>query len=228
MTPWCFSLDARARQRRRRLWAATVITVVAASAATLARSRLPENGSPALRVQPRGPRTRGIAAQAVPVRITYHIAPRASFRYLPHGWSTLPEAPSVLDRQGTTAESIVVNWRYAWNPTGPADALPSDGVMIWVGLFRSGPPAIDLCRTTQHFADHPARTIPLHLPRVTSGTLEGDPKVREYRVFGRYADSYDFEVRVDIAPHASPHAWQLAALVVAGIRLPTWPRPATC
>jgi hypothetical protein len=87
---------------------------------------------------------------------------------------------------------------------------------------------VNLCRTTQHFADHPARTFPLRLPRVTSHALDGYPEVKEYRVFGRYADYYNFEVRVDIAPHASPDAWQLAAQVVAGIRFPTWPRLGTC
>jgi len=204
------------------------VTVAAGTAAVLALSRLPENGSPALRTQLPGPGTHGIAGRVVPVRITYRVAPRASFRYLPKGWSTLPEAPTVLDRQRTSVESFALSWRYAWNPTGPADALPRNGVMLWVGLFRSGPRTVNPCRTTQHFADHPPRTFPLRLPRVTSNALEGYPKVKEYRVFGRYADYYNFEVRVDIAPHASPHAWQLAERAVTAIRFPTWPRLATC
>jgi hypothetical protein len=164
----------------------------------------------------------------VPIGITYHVAPPVSFRYLPKGWSTLPEAPTVLERQGTSAESFAVSWRYAWNPTGPAGALPRNGEMVWVLLLRSGPTTVNLCRTTQRFADHPARTFPLRLPPMTSHTLEGAPAVKEYRVFGRYADYYNFEVRVDIAPRASPHAWQLAARVVAGIHFPRWPSLAAC
>src|SRR5579871_871065 len=42
--------DARARQRRRRLWAATALTVCTASAGALALPGLPENGPPALRM----------------------------------------------------------------------------------------------------------------------------------------------------------------------------------
>jgi hypothetical protein len=101
-------------------------------------------------------------------------------------------------------------------------------VIVWVLLFRSGGTNVNLCRTTPHFPDHPARMFPLRLPPTTSNTLEGAPTVKEYRVFGRYADYYNFEVRVDIAPHAAPHAWQLAAHVVAAIRFPTWPTLAAC
>jgi hypothetical protein len=100
--------------------------------------------------------------------------------------------------------------------------------MVWVVLFRSGSANVNLCRSAPHFADHPARTFPLRLPTTTSNTLDGTPKVKEYRVFGRYADYYNFEVRVDIAPHAAPDAWQLAAHVVAAIRFPTWPSLTTC
>jgi hypothetical protein len=116
-----------------------------------------------------------------------------------------------------------------WNSSGPAGALPRDGVMVWVLLFRSSSSTnVNLCRTTPHFPDHPARTFPLRLPRTTSNALEGASKVKEYRVFGRYAEYYNVEVRVDIAPYASSHGWQLAAHVVAAIRFPAWPRLATC
>jgi hypothetical protein len=164
----------------------------------------------------------------VPIGITYHTVRPASFGYLPKGWSTLPNTPIMLDRQGTSAEAMALSWRYTPGPTGPAGVLPRNGLMVWVLLLRSGSTTVNLCRTTPRFSDHPARTFPLQLPRTTSQTLEGSPSVKEYRVFGRYADYYNFEVRVDIAPHAFPHAWQLATRVVAGIQFPTWPSLATC
>jgi hypothetical protein len=153
----------------------------------------------------------------------------ASFRYLPQGWSTLSDATGVLSRSGTTMEAIALSWHYTSSWSGPAGSLPKNGVMIWVLLLREGSTNVNLCRSTPRLAVYPPRTLPLRLPRTTSQTLEGYPNVKEYRVFGRYHNYYNYEVRVDIAPAApSPGAFAVAEQVVAGIRFPQWPRLQHC
>jgi hypothetical protein len=161
--------------------------------------------------------------------LTDQAVPPPSFGYLPKGWSTLSDALGVLSRTGTWAEAMALSWHYTPSETGPAGSLPKNGVMIWVHLMRSGSTRVNLCRTAPHFADYPPRTPPLRLPRTTSQTLEGYPHVKEYRVFGRYENYYNYEVRVDIAPAAlSPRAFALAQRVVAGIRFPPWPSREDC
>ena len=121
---------------------------------------------------PRAPT--GAEPQVVPIGFSYHTVRSASFGYLPNAWSTLPDVPTVLDRRGTSAEAIAVSWRYMPNPSGPADELlPRNGLMVSVLLLRSGSTTVNLCRTTPRFPDHPARTLPLRLPRTTSHALEG-------------------------------------------------------
>ena len=161
--------------------------------------------------------------------LTHQAVRPASFRYLPNGWSTFSDALDVLSRHGTWANATALSWHYRPSETGPASLLPKNGVMISVHLMRSGSTKVHLCRITPHLGDYPARTFPLRLPRTTSQTLEGAPDVKEYRIFGRYQNYYNFEVRVDIAAEApSPSAWNLAKRVVASIQFPPWPSSENC
>jgi hypothetical protein len=104
--------------------------------------------------------------------------------------------------------------------------------MISVALLRNqGYHArkVDLCDATYSTSQYPRRSAPLTLPRTTTATLEGAPHVQDFRVLGRYHDSSEFEVRVDIDTRrpVGP-AWRAADLIVRGLRLPQWPTKKNC
>jgi hypothetical protein len=95
--------------------------------------------------------------------------------------------------------------------------MPRDGIAISVGLVgsdqerrtASGVPAVG--------------EFPLELPLTTVSTLEGSPRVPEYRVFGRTPD-YLVEVRADINnPEPGRALVEEAHAMVRRLRLPDWP-----
>jgi hypothetical protein len=92
-----------------------------------------------------------------------------------------------------------------------------------------GATKVNLCQATAKLPQFPQRTPPLTLARTTTATLDGAPHVKEFRVLGRYRNSYNFEVRVDIDTRRpiGPR-WAEAETIVSRLRLPQWPTNKTC
>ena len=161
------------------------------------------------------------------------VVPPVTLPALPKGWTALSSVPFLLQPGGTQAQTIITSWGYRAAPgPGPAAEIPPGGIMIQVFLLRSqdyGSPKVNLCATTPKTPEYPPLTPPLTLPRTTTHTLEGAPGVKEFRIFGRYRDVYDFEIRADIDTRRplGPR-WFTAEAVVHGLRFPTWPLRQTC
>ncbi|HXH96079.1 MAG TPA: hypothetical protein VNH40_02620, partial [Gaiellaceae bacterium] len=116
---------------------------------------------------------------------------------------------------------------------GWASSIPRDGIAVQVLLIRRESGVANgrnLCLVTPHLAAYPpVRKLPLRLPRTTRYTLEGAPRIPEYRILGRLRESYDFEVRVDVnRRHPGARLLRLAQAVVAAISFPRWPNRAHC
>jgi hypothetical protein len=152
---------------------------------------------------------------------------------LPRGWTAFSSVPYLLRPGGTQAQTTITSWGYRPSPgPGPAAELPPGGIMISVTLLRSqdfGARKVDLCATAPRIAGYPDRKLPLALPRSTTNTLEGAPRVNEFRVFGRYRNFYNFEIRADIDTQRSlAPRWSAAESVVSRLRFPAWPVKRTC
>jgi hypothetical protein len=87
----------------------------------------------------------------------------------------------------SNSDTIATSWPYRWRRDGPASALPRDGIMIDVLVYR---------RSSSR-PGYPRLRLPVRLPRTTTHTLEGAATTPEYRVLGR-TGSFAFEIRVDI------------------------------
>ena len=157
--------------------------------------------------------------------------PAPRFAQLPSGWTQL-RTPGVLTIHGANASAYALSWKYRPTWDGWASHMPRGGIAVTVLLIRREPGSAtgaNLCRTAPHLPGHPPRRLPLHLPATTTATLEGAPGTPEYRVFGRFRDSYAFEVRVDIRdPHPTAALLATARRVVAGIVFPLWPSRTHC
>ncbi|MGZ4358981.1 MAG: hypothetical protein ACXVZW_04255 [Gaiellaceae bacterium] len=172
---------------------------------------------------------------AGPAGASARLGPRvsgATFSSVPIGWSRFDRDFDVLQASGTEVESFATSWRYRLGSPRPIGSLPPNGILVWVRLFRM-PPARgrpNLCRQTPHLPGYPlVRALPLRLPRVTSSTLEGSPRIPEYHLFGRIGESYDIELRVDIRnPRPPAQLLAEAQRVVDAIRFPSWPRRSRC
>jgi hypothetical protein len=151
---------------------------------------------------------------------------------LPAGWTVLTDSPQNLTPAGTHVETLIVSWHYRTSAFGPASAIPPGGTMISVALSRSQAyraRKVNLCETTAKYSEYPPRTFPLRLPNTTRDTLDGQPHVTEFRVFGRYRDSYNFELRVDIDTRRPVEPRRSAAqAIVHGLRFPKWPTEKAC
>ncbi|MDE3132375.1 MAG: hypothetical protein KGL16_14585 [Acidobacteriota bacterium] len=152
---------------------------------------------------------------------------------LPAGWTVVVNNSQRLKPDNNTnVETLITSWRYRPTYNGPASVIPPGGIMIDVTLSRDqsyGKRTVDLCETTASLPQFPPRTPPLTLPRTTTSTLEGQPHVKEFRVLGRYLDSYNFEIRVDIDTRRSVGPrWALAETITRGLGFPRWPMSKTC
>jgi hypothetical protein len=153
----------------------------------------------------------------------------ATFSYRPRGWHFSDRDFDVLTRRGANVGSNAFSfkpYRYGW-----ALRIPPNGIAVTVLLIRRSPnPRANLCGRTAHFPDYPPiRRLPLRLPTTTTATLDGAPNVREYRVFGRFDESYNVDLRVDIKRLRPTRAMlRRAQAIVDGIRFPRWPRPKRC
>jgi hypothetical protein len=155
------------------------------------------------------------------------------FGRLPPGWGQFSEPTEPLTRQGANAGAVATSWHYRPNPIGWGNSIPRDGIAVQVLLIRrqvGRPTNINLCHVTPHLAAYPlVQGLPLRLPRTTTATFEGSPKIPEYRVFGRVGESYNFEVRVDInTPHPPAAMLNTAQHAVTAINFPRWPNPLRC
>jgi hypothetical protein len=153
----------------------------------------------------------------------------ATFAYRPRGWHFADRDFDVLTRRGADVGSAAFSfrpYRYGW-----ALRFPRNGIAVTVHLIRrSADPHANLCGRVPRWADSPPiRRLPLRLPATTTATLEGDPGVVEYRVFGRLGESYDVDLRVDVKNLRPTRAMlRRAQAVVSGIRFPRWPTPKRC
>lgn len=143
----------------------------------------------------------------------------AVFESLPDGWHQFDEGVQRIGPCRAIAYTLAASWRAdRAGSHGWAAEMPRDAIAVTVGLM--GPPQLHGLRT--YYA--PVGEVPLRLPGKTVGTLEGYPRVPEYRV-SRRAPDYLVEVRAAINnPHPGRRLLQRAALAVERIRLPDWPR----
>lgn len=163
---------------------------------------------------------------------SHPLVPPATLRVVPTGWQVFTGNPNTLTRQGTSVETIITSWHWRVDSgIGPGNAVPRNGVLIDIQLFRNATNwrSTNLCETTPVLRGHPERKLPLRLPETTTFTSEGPPFMLEYRVFGRFDNSYNYEVRVDINnSHPSESTLKLASRIVSSIDFPAWPTAATC
>jgi hypothetical protein len=163
------------------------------------------------------------------VRIAVHAA---KFAYVPVGWKTFDRDFALLHRRGADVESYALSWAYTPNSLGWASRMPPNAIGVHVILIRRSPtnPTADLCGQTPHLPNFTLiRRFPLVLPHTTAATQEGEPNIPEYRVFGRFDDFYNIDLRVDInRVHPTPAMLQLAQHVVSGLRFPRWPLSTDC
>ncbi len=152
---------------------------------------------------------------------------------LPAGWTVVSDSSQRLGPSSSTnVQTLVTSWRYRPTYAGPASVIPPGGVIIDVTLSRDQEYRgrhVNLCRTTARLPQFPARTPPLTLPSTTTATLDGAPHVKEFRVLGRYRDSYNFEVRVDIDTRRPVRPrWARAETIIRELRFPRWPALQAC
>ncbi len=154
----------------------------------------------------------------------------AKFTHLPYGWRAFQNDFGLLSRRGADVTSYALSWAYTPGPFGWADSMPRNGIAVNVILIRRsvGSTHMNLCWNTPHLAPK-IRRLPLRLPKTTNHTQEGQPRIPEYRIFGRLDESYDIDLRVDINnPHPTPALLRRAQGVVRHIRFPDWPRLRRC
>jgi hypothetical protein len=136
------------------------------------------------------------------------------------------------DRPGAGALLLRAQLAYKPGPFGWANSMPAGAIAVNVILIRraAGRSSANLCGRAPHLPGFPRiRRLPLRLPRTTTDRQEGQPRVPEYRVFGRMDDSYNVDLHVDVnSLHPSPNMLRAAQTVVSGIRFPSWPRLRSC
>lgn len=172
-----------------------------------------------------GGSTASRAGSATPVAAEVRALPPATFASLPSGWRAFDRTETELAATGAAAESYATSW--VFDPSsgdGPAGDLPRGGAIVEVLLLRrrgGGTADPSLCRgVPPSRAYPPVRRLPLKLDAMGRGTLEGAPRVAQYRVRGTQGeDDYRVEVRVSIAPEGSRAE---AQRVLDGLRLPRW------
>ena len=161
------------------------------------------------------------------------VVPAPRFVRLPGGWRQFNDSPNLLTRRGANASAYALSWAYHPNSLGWAGSIPRDGIAVSVYVIRrevGAATGLNLCRYTPHLSAYPlVRRLPLRLPSTTTATLEGAPKIPEYRVFGRIGESYNFEVRVDInRAHPGAALLKAAQRAVSAISFPRWPNKDHC
>ncbi len=169
----------------------------------------------------------GVGGSAKPI-----VVGAARFTHLPRGWRTFDRDFGLLTRRGADVHSYALSWPYKPGPFGWANSMPPRAIAVNIILIRRNPgrSTANLCAATPHLLGFPRiRRLPLRLPRTTSDRQEGQPRVLEYRVFGRLDESYNVDLRVDInSIHPTPTMMRTAQTVVSGIRFPRWPRLKRC
>lgn len=157
----------------------------------------------------------GIAAKLIVVA-----APR--FTYLPPRWRAFDRDVGFLTRRGADVNSYALSWPYKPGPFGWANSMPPGAIAVNVILIRRAPgkTKANLCGHAPSFPDYaPIHQLPLRLPRTTRDRQEGQPRILEYRVFGRMDDSYNVDLRVDVnSVHPTAAMLRTAQAVVSGIR----------
>jgi hypothetical protein len=159
-------------------------------------------------------------------------APPVSLPPLPAGWTIVTDSSQRLQStSNTNVQTLITSWHYRTTYNGPASVIPPGGTMISVTLSRDQNYArkVNLCETTARLPQFPPWTPPLTLPRTTTNILDGTPSVKEFRVLGRYRNSYNFEIRVDVDTRrpAKPR-WVIAESIIRGLRFPQWPTHRAC
>jgi len=169
----------------------------------------------------------------VPARRSVPIAVHAAkFTNVPGGWKTFDRDFALLSRSGADLENYALSWAYKPNPLGWANRMPPNAIAVHVILIRRPTTnrAANLCGQTPHVPGFPLiRRFPLTFPKTTAATQEGEANIPEYRVFGRFDNIYNIDLRVDINQvHPTPAMLKLAQRVVNGLRFPRWPLVRDC
>jgi hypothetical protein len=132
--------------------------------------------------------------------------------------------PVMADGNFVSAWASTTHYRDTWN-TPHADetlqALPEDGIVIWIGLFRTN-------RSAPRAAlPGPNVTTPLHLAQFERrATWEGQVRdLPEYLLWARVDDHYEVDARVFFGrPVPTQTMEDEADAMLADLRLPDWPR----
>lgn len=128
----------------------------------------------------------------------------AVFGGLPAGWHQSDDGGATITPRGATAETLATSWDFTGGRHGPAGDVPPGEIFISVLLIRraeGGQASPRLCRGAPSSSDYPGvrlGELPLRIRNATVGTLEGSPRVPEYRFLGAVRNDYWFEVRVAI------------------------------
>lgn len=175
----------------------------------------------------------GFAVGYLVLRSSPATAPPISLPPLPAGWTIVTDSPQRLQpTSNTNVQTLITSWHYRPTYNGPASVIPPGGTMISVTLSRDQDYTtrkVNLCETTARLPQFPQRTPPLTLPRTTTNTLDGTPSVKEFRVLGRYRNSYNFEIRVDIDTRRTVKPrWVIAESIIRELRFPQWPTDKAC
>ena len=134
-----------------------------------------------------------LAAPALATPAATTVAP-VTLPKLPAGWTAWSARPFLLKPHGTHVETTITSWGYRFSAPGPGpgNAVPAGGIMIDISLLRSQANRshrVNLCSTAPVISGYPRVTLPLTLPKTTTATLEGTPRVKEFRVFGHTGTS---------------------------------------
>ena len=173
-----------------------------------------------------------MAASPLMAMATSPLLAPARFTNLPERWRAFDDDFGFLTRRGGDVNSYALSWAYKPGPFGWANQMPAGAIAVNVILIRraAGRSSANLCGHTPHLPGSPRiHRLPLRLPRTTTDRQEGQPRVLEYRLFGRMDDSYNVDLRVDVnSLHPNAGMLQAAQTVVSGIRFPSWPRLRSC
>jgi hypothetical protein len=138
------------------------------------------------------------------------------------GWHTGTSGPRPEGAEGdwTTTWTATIPYRDLWNafPQRTLEALPREGVLIWVSLFRFADPS-------GARAGFPARPRPYGLDdfEVLPG-WEGQVRdLPEYRLWTRVEEQYDVDLRVFFGrPHPTGAMLARAQAALDRLHLPDW------
>jgi hypothetical protein len=146
---------------------------------------------------------------------------------LREGWNVNTSGPKPIraDGEWLTAWASTIPYRDPWNALPPhetLEALPDDGVVIWVGLERNSrfPPTAPDREGIVPPVEPPFRIADLEHYRHWEGQVDDIP---EYRLWGTVRRQYRIDLRLYFGrPEPTPAMLDEAQAMLDGLRLPDW------